>query len=190
MLGSLVAWLLLATAVAALLVLAIGPRAGRYRTLTVLSGSMSGTFEPGDVIITAPTPLTSIKVGDVITYRIPVEDRRVVTHRIVRISGPKANPIVVTKGDANRVRDPWEAQLQGSQAWTYRGHVPKAGYLLHAVRARFLQRFSIAALVLFAALSLWQIWTAGDEDDDEESGAREERVDDDEHALDAEADAA
>lgn len=157
-LAVLATWLLLLGAVAALLVFAIGPRTGKYRTLTVLSGSMSGTYEPGDSVVAVPRPLTSLEPGDVIVYRIPVDDRRVVTHRIVSIHGPAAHPIVVTKGDANSVADDWEAQLQGSTAWVVRGHLPHSGYVIHAVRDPLLQRASIGALVLFALLGLWRVW--------------------------------
>src|SRR5262249_42862971 len=97
---------------AVLMVLGIGPRLGAYRTLTVLSGSMRPTFNPGDVIVVRPLPLHALRVGDVITYSVPIADRRVETHRIIRIVHGGANPTVITKGDANNAPDPWEATLQ------------------------------------------------------------------------------
>ncbi len=51
-----------------------------------------------------------------ITYRIPAEDRRIVTHRIVEIEVAGERPVVVTKGDANRNPDPWVAHLKGEHA--------------------------------------------------------------------------
>jgi signal peptidase len=158
-LGLLATWVLLLAAVAALAFFGIGPRTGKYRTLTVLSGSMVPTFDPGDSIVVAPVAFDRLRVGDVITYRIPVDDERVVTHRIVEIKRTGgSNPVVVTKGDANDERDSWEAQLQGSTAWVYRARVPKAGYVLHAVRGPALQVASIGALVLFGLLALWRVW--------------------------------
>lgn len=151
-------WMLLAVAVVALLALGLGPRTGRYRTLTVLSGSMTPTFRAGDSVIATPTPLGRLRAGDVIVYRIPVEDRRVVSHRIVSIDRSHGNPTVVTKGDANDVRDAWTAQLQGSRAWVVRGHVPKGGVAVHALRGRAVQWASLAALGLAAVMTLWRVW--------------------------------
>jgi signal peptidase len=161
----LVSWVAVLVALAAITVFAIGPRTGKYRTLTVLSGSMRPTFDPGDSIIVTPVPLDDIKVGDVITYHIPVDDGRVVSHRIVSLKRTsETNPVVITKGDANATHDPWRAQLQGSTAWVMQGRVPKAGYVLRTLRDTWLQRISFGALELFAALALWRVWSPRDED--------------------------
>lgn len=146
-------------AVAAIIVFAIGPRTGKYRTLTVLSGSMTPTFDPGDSIVVRPVPLDQLRKGDVITYNIPVGDGHVVTHRIVSIARKGGgNPVVVTKGDANQAVDDWEAQLQGSEAWVLETRIPKAGYAIRALRDTWLQRISIGALGIFALLALWRVW--------------------------------
>ena len=59
--------LLTLAAVAVLAAVAIGPRLGLYRMETVLSGSMVPTFNPGDVIIVTPEPVTAVRPGQVIT---------------------------------------------------------------------------------------------------------------------------
>lgn len=152
-------WVLVLAAIAAIAFFAVGPRTGKYRTLSVLSGSMRPTFDPGDVIVTKPVPLSEVRKGDIITYRIPEDDRRVVTHRVVSIKRTDgANPVIVTKGDANGSVDPWKAQLQGSTAWVMQGRVPKAGYAIHMLRGQGLQIASIGALVIFALLALWRVW--------------------------------
>ncbi|MEW6473982.1 MAG: signal peptidase I [Actinomycetota bacterium] len=79
----------------------LGPHTGRYRTLTVLSGSMRPTMPEGSVAIVIPVPPAEIRPGDVITYNIPVGDRRVVTHRVVEIVEGGDHPVVRTQGDAN-----------------------------------------------------------------------------------------
>ncbi len=152
-------WLALLAAVAAIALFAIGPRSGQYRTLTVLSGSMRPTFDPGDVIVVRPVPLEQLKVGDAITYNVPVDDQHVVTHRIVEITRDGSpNPVVVTKGDANDARDPWEARLQGTTAWVYDRRIPKAGYALRTLRGTWVQRLSYVAIGLFALVALWKVW--------------------------------
>lgn len=158
-LGSGVTWLLLAIGVAALLVYGIGPQSGRYRTLTVLSGSMSPTFDAGDSIIAVPVPLDRLRVGDVIVYRQPTGDRRVVTHRIVEIVERGSHPVVITKGDANAQPDDWRARLQGSTAHVVKHRIPKAGYIIRTIRTGWLQQASLGALGLFALITLWRIWT-------------------------------
>ena len=108
---------LLTVGVLMLLGLAILPRLGLYRPVTVLSGSMRPTFSPGDMVFLAPEPVSAVRVGQVISYRVPVGIHQVETHRIVKILKGGANPVVQTKGDANNYPDPWTARLEGATAW-------------------------------------------------------------------------
>jgi len=71
-----------------------------YKPLVVLSGSMSPTFEKGDVIYYHEASQNEIKVGDAITFKL--EDT-IVTHRINEID---EDGMYVTKGDANETVDP------------------------------------------------------------------------------------
>ena len=50
-------------AVAAFLLLAVGPRVFGYQTSTMLTGSMSPLINPGDVVVTVPTPISEITRG-------------------------------------------------------------------------------------------------------------------------------
>src|SRR6266702_7034435 len=67
------------------------PRTGWYRVETVLSGSMRPDFAPGDMIVVTPESTNDIRVGQVITYAIPVGDHHVETHRVAKIlqRGPR-----------------------------------------------------------------------------------------------------
>lgn len=67
-----------------------------YSTAVVVSGSMSGSIEIDDLIITRRTE--NYVAGDVITY---MSGNTLVTHRIVRET-PEG---FITKGDANNVED-------------------------------------------------------------------------------------
>jgi len=125
---------LVAIALVALAVVGLGPHAGRYRTLTVLSGSMRPTIPPGSVVVVTPLPPADIRPGDVITSRIPVDDRRVISHRVVEVVERGDHPVVRTRGDANPAPDPWLARLETDPAWRVRAAVPALGYVLHAVR--------------------------------------------------------
>src|ERR687888_40925 len=98
-------------ALIALVGLALLPRTGWYRPVTVLSGSMKPAFSPGDMVVLTPEPLRDVRIGQVISYRIPVGDHHVQTHRVIQIIRGGANPVVRTKGDANNAPDPWNARL-------------------------------------------------------------------------------
>lgn len=149
-----------AAAVAALfLAVGVGPLTGRYLPYTVLTASMSPTMPAGSVAFVVRVDAEDLRVGDVITYRIPVEDRRVVTHRIVEIveSGPE--PTVVTKGDANDAPDAWSAKLIGGEAWRAVGAVPYLGFAIKALRHPTVVTVSRTVLpALTAVVWLATIW--------------------------------
>ncbi|MBV8984731.1 MAG: signal peptidase I [Acidimicrobiia bacterium] len=154
--AALVAFLL---SVLALVLIGLGPLSGRYRLLTVLSGSMRPTAPQGSVVVETPMPLSTVRVGDVISYHIPVGDHRVVTHRIVEIRSRGASPVVVTKGDANRAPDPWVATLHGEVAWRMRFAVPGLGWTIRALRSPLLHRITTLGVpLLLAAVWIGAIW--------------------------------
>lgn len=141
--------LLNAVVVAAVLAfagLALGPRTGEYRTLTMLTGSMTPAFPTGSVVVVSPQPVEDLRAGQVITFHAPTPDRRVVTHRVVSVDRSGATPVVVTKGDANAAPDPWRAVLSDDVVWRARFAVPLLGDVIR------LARQPAAQLVLTRAL--------------------------------------
>ncbi|XAS72093.1 signal peptidase I [Micrococcaceae bacterium Sec5.1] len=126
---------MLAVAALVFLLLAIGPRILGYQTSTMLTGSMAPLINPGDVVVTVPTPIVDLKVGDIITYHIPVEDQRVETHRITEITTTADGSVAVqTKGDANNGIDPWIATLQGKTVDKQIATIPYVGNAIRALR--------------------------------------------------------
>ena len=160
-LGQMLQWSLVLAAATAALGLGVLPRLGEYRTLTVLSSSMVPTFRPGDIVVVRPEPLRDLRVGQVITYQVPVGARQIETHRVVKIIRGLGSdhPVIQTKGDANTGVDPWTAQLEGTTVWRLEAVVPKAGYAVNALRNRAVH---IAALLvlpgLLALLALRRLW--------------------------------
>jgi signal peptidase I len=153
---------LVALALALFVTIALLPRLGLYRPVTVLSGSMRPTFSPGDMVIATPEPISAVRVGQVISYKAPAGIHQVETHRIVRILQGGAHPVVQTRGDANNANDPWTAQLEGDTAWQQRAVVPKLGYLVNAFRSQAVQTAAVRVVpVLLALLVLWEIWGLG-----------------------------
>jgi signal peptidase len=162
--------LVLGAALAAFLLLALLPHTGLYRPETVLSGSMKPYFSPGDMIVVTPEPSRDVRVGQVISYHIPVGDHHVQTHRIVRILRGGEHPVVRTKGDANDARDPWTARLDGSTAWRVRLVVPKLGWMVAWLRDPLVRLLTVfVAPALFALIALRRIWNDPDQDEKEEA---------------------
>jgi len=71
-----------------------------YSIFEVTTGSMSGTIEIGDFIVTKNLEKNDIvlKENDIIVFK---QDNVIITHRIVKIEGQT----IVTKGDANNTED-------------------------------------------------------------------------------------
>jgi len=142
------------------LFLAIGPRVLGYQTSTMLTGSMAPLINPGDIVVTHPTPITDIKVGDIITYHIPVEDQRVETHRITEITTTADGGVAVqTKGDANNGIDPWIATLQGTTVDKQIATIPSVGNVIRTLRQPMVMNTLMygapAILVIGMLASIW-----------------------------------
>jgi signal peptidase len=170
-----VARLFLAFALLALIFLGLLPNLGWYRTETVLSGSMKPYFSPGDIVVVTPEPTRDVRVGQVISYHIPVGDHHVQSHRVIKVVRGGDSPLVRTKGDANAAPDPWTARLNGGTAWQVRAVVPKAGWAIVWLRTPAIRRFAIFAVpLLLALLGLWRIWQApgGGEEDEARDATR------------------
>jgi signal peptidase len=162
---------LVATAVLAFLGLAVGPHVLDYRTMTMLTGSMAPGIEPGDVVVSTPIATRDIEVGMVISYHIPIDDHRVVTHRVVDVQHTADGTVTVqTQGDANAALDPWSAVLGGDTAYRMRAVVPEVGTVITALRDPAVNRALVyGAPGLLAAWMLLTIWRpARDEDTDED----------------------
>jgi signal peptidase len=155
-------------AVAAFLFLAVGPRILGYQTSTMLTGSMSPLINPGDVVVTVPVAVQNLKVGDIITYHIPVEDQRVETHRIIDLTvNNQGTATVRTKGDANNGADPWTATLAAGQVDRQVFTVPYLGNAIRALRdpvvLKVLMYGAPAALVIMVLVSIWRKKPEGDD---------------------------
>lgn len=102
-----------------------------YKPLTVLSGSMSPFLKPGDMIVVREITPENIKVGDVITYRI--DEKTLVTHRVVEVSRKYGHIAFKTKGDANNTEDP-DAVTPDGVVGSMIFKIPYAGYIGRFVR--------------------------------------------------------
>lgn len=158
--GSVAATAALIVAVAAFLFLAIGPWVFGYKTHTMLTGSMAPLINPGDVVVTQTVLLDRIHVGDIITYDIPVENHRTVTHRVAEILTDDAGAMAMkTKGDANSGRDYWTAVLDGPNVHRHAFTIPYLGTAIRTLREPpILNTLLYGAPVILAGWFLVSIW--------------------------------
>jgi signal peptidase I len=155
--GRVAPWLVrgvMGLAVLAFLFLAVGPHLLGYRTMTMLTSSMSPEIDPGDVTVVTPIAMSEVTEGMVIAYHKPVEDHSLVTHRVVSVETDADGAVQVqTKGDANAAIDPWTAMLQGGTAYEVRAVIPELGHVIQALRAPV-----VAQLLLYGAPALLAGW--------------------------------
>jgi len=96
-----------------------------FRSFLVQSGSMEPSIMMGDVVITSKA--SQYNQGDVVTFLD--QNGRTVTHRVLEIKETSSNPLLVTKGDANRTKDRDEItpdQILGKASLI----IPKLGFVI------------------------------------------------------------
>jgi signal peptidase len=158
-------WRAVASAAGTLALAAVGalgvavvavPAVTHGASLTVLTGSMQPTIDPGDLIVVAGVPdPASVEVGDVVTYMPYPDDPTLVTHRVVAKGMDVSGESVFTvRGDANNADDDpvYGHQLRGRMLFS----VPKLGYVVGVMDGeRAWIKFCVgAALFGYAALMI------------------------------------
>lgn len=131
-----------------------------YRTMTILTSSMAGTIDVGDVAVATPLPATAVRTGMIISYHIPINDHRLVSHRVTAVThNPDGTVTVQTKGDANAAADPWQAVLRGDTAWQVRAVIPHLGTVIQTLRAPLISNTLVyGAPTLLAGWLLITLW--------------------------------
>lgn len=90
--------------VAALVVAAFLFHASGGRWFIVQTPSMGTAAPVGTLVLTAPTPLEDIRVGDVVSFHPTTTPDETYTHRVVDLAD---DGTLVTRGDINGATDPW-----------------------------------------------------------------------------------
>lgn len=131
----------------------------------ITGGSMAGTIDRGSVVYARLTPVERLRVGDIVTF-VPPGEQRMVTHRIIGISRTRDGRLAFqTKGDFNTAADPGKIVFSQPQQARYVYHIPYLGYALAPLGSRQVRLVVIAVPAVVLAVSLlWSIWrSAGDE---------------------------
>ncbi len=153
-------------AVAALVVLLVlVPAVLGLQRYVITGGSMTGTIDKGSLVYSRLTPVGRLKVGDIVTF-VPPDYASPITHRIISIGrGQNGQRIFRTKGDFNKVADPWRVTFSHPLLARCVYHVPYLGYLLAAFTFRPVRLLLIGLpAILIAGSLLWSLWrSAGEE---------------------------
>lgn len=133
-----------------------------WQRYVIVSGSMTGSYDRGSLVLDEVVPVASLRIGDVITYRPPAGSGPdgLVTHRIAAITGdPLGGRVFRTKGDANAAADPWTFSLRGPTQARVRVGIPKLGFAVAALSERRWRMLIVGVpAALIALLSLGALW--------------------------------
>jgi signal peptidase len=152
-----VVWAFVLAAAALILAVAL-PLAFGDRPHTVLTGSMEPTISAGDVVIDARISPPDARVGDVVTFRDPEDQSKLITHRVKRIRRSGSHLWFVTQGDANNTTEHWRISANGElgrvvYAIPWIGHI---AVLTHTPWGLLL--LVVVPLLLLAVDELVKIW--------------------------------
>ncbi len=141
---------------------ALAPALWGWQRYAIVSGSMTGTYDQGSLVLAEVVPVADLRVGDVITYEPPAGagPEHLITHRIAWMGRDGAGRQVFrTKGDANPVADPWTFRLSQPTQARVRYGIPYAGHALAALGHRDV-RTAVVTLpaLLLVVLSLAGLW--------------------------------
>lgn len=82
-----------------------GASIGGYRIYDILTGSMSPTIKPGNLVVVKEILPDEVKENDVITFKSGITNN-ITTHRAIDIVNNNGKTEFITKGDANNIQDP------------------------------------------------------------------------------------
>lgn len=137
------------------------PAALGFQRYVITSGSMTGTtYDRGSLVFDRVVATSSLRKGDVITFRPPGQTG-LVTHRIVAVQVVRGQRVFTTKGDANRTADIWgPLTLHDARQARVAFHAPYVGYGIAALSDRRVRMLLIGLPALLIAIStlagLWR----------------------------------
>jgi signal peptidase I len=131
-----------------------------FQRYVITSGSMTGTYDRGSLVFDRVVATSSLRAGDVITFRPPGQ-AGLVTHRIVSVRLVHGQRIFATKGDANGTADVWSPMtLRDARQARVAFHVPYVGFGIAALSDRRVRMVVIGLPALLIAVStlagLWR----------------------------------
>ncbi|MGL4106842.1 signal peptidase I [Clostridium sp. LP20] len=124
-----------------------------YKFFVILTGSMSPTIEPGDLIVVKDLPKDEIKVDDIITFGKTTDS--ITTHRVKEVRAEDRIKFI-TQGDANNIQDPapvFEENVQGSVVKI----IPRVGGTVKYIQENILMIMIIILILILAGIAIKEI---------------------------------
>jgi len=120
--------ILLALVILAVVFFFLAPHFLGMNFFTIYGGSMMPTIPIGSVVAVKSVGASTIKAGDIISFRMGAEADKVVTHRVVEVSNDSGALSFHTAGDSNAKPDGNDVLAENvvGKVWF---HVPFLGYL-------------------------------------------------------------
>jgi signal peptidase I len=141
-----------ALAIVGLLVAALVFMANGGRWFVVATPSMGTTAPVGTLVLSMPTTVAELHVGDIISFHPPTAPSQTYTHRIVKIS---ADGGITTRGDINGSADGWmlhQPNLIGKASLI----APGIGWLVRGLPILVLGIAAVLLLTLFVRSLQWR----------------------------------
>lgn len=136
----------------------LGLKLAGWQALTVLTGSMRPTIDPGQVVLVSPERASAIRPGQIVTFRRP-RGPGTLTHRVRSVRPrPGGELQVTTRGDANVGTETWRIPTSGTVG-LHRATVPLLGGAIgYLVTGRGRPFFVGGGAVIATLLILAWIW--------------------------------
>jgi len=131
-----------------------------WRVDAVFSGSMEPQLKLGGVVVTRPVEAGDIKVGDIITFHSPLNER-LTSHRVIAVEDSSSLNFR-TKGDANEDADPFVVPAQnlvGKVCF----HIPYFGYIAQFIKTPLGLLLTMClpglAIMVMEMINIWRVIT-------------------------------
>lgn len=152
--GRILSSLLLLLSLMALVAVVVAGLSG-IRVRVEQTGSMAPALHPGDLVLVRTTPVSAIRIGDVIGVRDA--SGRVIVHRVERLDGDAGFIRVHTRGDANPTGEDWRIPRAADVALV-EGKLPRLGAVVDAAKGPVAALIVLIAGVLLAISALRAVW--------------------------------
>lgn len=143
-----------------------------YRYYTVLTGSMSPTYDVGDIIFVQLKNPEDINEGDIITFNPSRNGDAYLTHRVVeKFENYQGTGVTCfrTKGDANDSEDSF--LIEGERViGTVNFGIPKIGYVIRFIQLRWYYVVPIVLMIVGFLYLLKRYFQMGNDDEDVPQG--------------------
>lgn len=142
-----------------------------YRYYTVLTGSMSPTYNVGDIIFVQIKDPESINEGDVITFNPSRDSDAYLTHRVIeKLENYEGSGVTCfrTKGDANDSEDSFLIDSQ-RVIGTVNFGIPWLGYVIRFIQLKWYFVVPIVVMIAVFLYLLKRYFRMGNETQTEQS---------------------